>query len=211
MKIKSKSGFAFVFDFGGVLIDWNPYYLYRNFLGEDPDMTKRFLQAVDFADWNLENDRGRSMKQGTTELAARFPEYRELILAYDKRYMETIGGANQPVVEILRALKEQGYPLYGLSNWPADKFAIVRPTYPFFAWFDDIVVSGEVKLLKPDEAIFELLLERIGYPAQECVFTDDQERNIAVARDLGFRAILFRSPEQLQEALLGMGLNLSLK
>ena len=68
MKIKSKSGFAFVFDFGGVLIDWNPYYLYRNFLGEDPDTTKRFLQAVDFADWNLENDRGRSMKQGTTEL-----------------------------------------------------------------------------------------------------------------------------------------------
>jgi 2-haloacid dehalogenase len=193
-----------VFDFGGVLIDWNPYYLYRHFLGEDPEATKRFLQAVDFAGWNQENDRGRTVAQGTEELAARFPEYRELILAYDKHYLEAIGGAIQPVVEILRTLKEQGYPLFGLSNWPAEKFAIVRQLYPFFGWFEAIVVSGEVKLIKPDRAIFELLLEKMGRPAQECVYIDDHERNIAVARELGFQAIHYRSPEQLAAELHGI-------
>ncbi len=203
-------GPAIVFDFGGVLIDWNPYYLYRHFLGEDPEATKQFLHAVDFAGWNVENDRGRTLAQGTAELAARFPEYSELILAYDRRYLEAIGGPIQPVVEILWTLKEKGYPLYGLSNWPAEKFAIVREMYPFFAWFDNVVVSGEVKLIKPDREIFELLLERVGRPAQECVFIDDHEKNVAAARDLGFQAIHFRSPEQLAEELHGMGVDLKL-
>jgi 2-haloacid dehalogenase len=197
---------AIVFDFGGVLIDWNPYYLYRHLLGEDPEATKRFLHAVDFASWNQENDRGRTVAQGTLELAARFPEYRELILAYDERYLEAIGGAIQPVVEILRTLKEQGYPLYGLSNWPAEKFAIVRPRYPFFAWFDAMVISGEVRLIKPDRAIFDLLLERVGRPAHECVYIDDHDRNITTARELGFQAIHYQSPEQLEAELREMGI-----
>jgi 2-haloacid dehalogenase len=205
MNKNGKTGPAVVFDFGGVLIDWNPYYLYRHLLGEDPGATKQFLQAVDFARWNQENDRGRTVAQGTAELAGRFPEYRELILAYDSRYLEAIGGAIQPVVEILWALKEQGYPLYGLSNWPAEKFAIVRQIYPFFTWFDDIVISGEVKLIKPDRAIFELLLERVSRLAQECLYIDDHDRNIAAARELGFQTIHFRSPEQLEEELRGLG------
>jgi 2-haloacid dehalogenase len=196
-----KTGPAFIFDFGGVLIDWNPYYLYRHYLGGDPAATQRFLQTVDFFGWNEENDRGRTLAQGTAELAERFPEYRELILAYDQRYLEAIGGAIQPTVEILRLMKEQGYPLYGLSNWPAEKFAIVRGIYPFFAWFDDIVISGEVKLIKPGREIFELLLERAGRPAHECVYIDDHDRNIAAARDLGFQTIHFKSPEQLAEEL----------
>ena len=201
---------AFVFDFGGVLIDWNPYYLYRHFLGEDPEATERFLQAVDFAGWNIENDRGRTVAQGTLELADRFPEYRELILAYDSRYLEAIGGAIQPVVEILHALKAQGYPLYGLSNWPAEKFAVVRQIYPFFDWFDDLVISGEVKLIKPERAIFALLLERVGRPAQECIYIDDHEPNIVAAGKLGFQTIHFSSPGKLAEELLGMGVDLSL-
>lgn len=211
MNKKGKTGPAIVFDFGGVLIDWNPYYLYRHFLGEDPEATQQFLQAVDFSGWNQENDRGRTLAQGTAELAARFPEYRELILAYDRRYLDAIGGAIQPVVEILRALKEQDYPLYGLSNWPAEKFAIVRQIYPFFAWFDDLVISGEVKLIKPDRAIFELLLERADRTAQECVYIDDHERNIAAARTLGFQTIHFKSPEQLVEELQRMGVDLQVK
>src|SRR6266545_3572028 len=149
---------AIVFDLGGVLMDWDPYYLYRKILGEDRQAVERFLQAVDFSGWHKEQDRGRSFAEGTAELIARFPEYRELILAYDERYLESLNGAIQPVVEILRALKDLGYPLYGLSNWPAEKFALVRPQYPFFAWFDDLVISGEVGLVKPDTAIFELLL-----------------------------------------------------
>ncbi len=188
-------------------MDWNPYYLYRHMLGEDPKATEKFLLAVDFSGWNVENDRGRTLAHGTAELAERFPEYRELILAYDTRYLESIGGAIQPVVEILRALKERGYPLYGLSNWPAEKFSLVREIYPFFAWFDNIVISGEVKLIKPDRAIFDLLLKRVGLPANQCVYIDDNEHNIAAARELDFQTVLFRSPEQLVKDLLALGVD----
>ena len=103
-------------------------------------------------------------------LAQAVGQYRDLIRAYDERFLETLGGAIQPVVKILRALKQLGYPLYGLSNWPAEKFALTRPRYPFFEWFDQMVISGEVGLVKPDPAIFALLLERIGRPRFPYVF-----------------------------------------
>jgi 2-haloacid dehalogenase len=197
-----------VFDFGGVLMDWNPYYLYRHLLGEDPEATKRFLKEVDFSTWNLENDRGRTLAQGVEELALRFPDYRDLIIAYDQRYFETIGGCIQPVVDILRTLKEKAYPLFGLSNWPAEKFAIVRKIYPFFDWFDDLVISGEVKMIKPGREIFELLLQRIGRPASDCIYIDDHEPNITTAKQLDFRTIHYGSPEQLKTELNGMGVDI---
>lgn len=202
------STIAIVFDFGGVLIDWNPYYLYRHLLGEDPEATKRFMKEVDFSIWNQENDRGRTLAEGVEELALRFPQYRDLIIAYDRRYLETVGGCIQPVVDILRTLKEQGYPLYGLSNWPAEKFALVRKIYPFFDWFADIVISGEVKLIKPGREIFELLLQRIGRPACDCIYIDDHELNITTAKQLGFRTIHYTSPEQLRTNLHKLGVNL---
>ena len=182
-------------------MDWDPYYLYSKILGDDRQAVDRFLKAVDFFEWNQEQDRGRSFAEGTAELIARFPQYSELIRAYDERYLESLGGSIQPVVDILRALKDEGYRLYGLSNWPAEKFALVHPQYPFFAWFDDLVISGEVGMLKPDKAIFNLLLERAGRPASECLFIDDHASNIRTARDLGFQTILFQSPQQLEAEL----------
>ncbi len=197
---------AIIFDIGGVLLDWDPYYLYRKILGDDRQVVDRFLKAVDFFRWNKENDRGRSVAEGTAELSARFPEYRQLIQAYDERYLESVNGAIQPAVEILRRLKDLGYLLYGLSNWPAEKFALVRPQYPFFEAFDGLVISGEVRLVKPDKAIFELLLERIGRPAGECLFIDDHDRNIVAARELGFQTILFQSAQQLEMELRSMAI-----
>jgi len=195
-----------VFDFGGVLMDWDPYYLYSKILGNDRQVVERFFKEVDFFGWNEEQDRGRTFAVATAELIARFPEYTELIQAYDRRYLESIAGAFQPVVEILYALKEAGYRLFGLSNWPAEKFALVRPRYPFFEWFDGLVISGEVGLIKPDKAIFDLLLERAGYPARECLFIDDHDSNIRAARDLGFQTILFQSPQLLEEELRRIGI-----
>ncbi len=185
-------------------MDWDPYYLYRKILGDDRQAVERFLKAIDFHGWNKEQDRGRPFSEGTAELIARFPEYRELILAYDERYLESLNGPIQPVVEILRALKEGGYALYGLSNWPAEKFALVRPLYPFFEWFDGLVISGEVGLIKPDKAIFNFLLERIGRPASECLFIDDHDRNINAAKELGFQTIRFHSAQQLDKDLRDM-------
>lgn len=203
MKNNPQKSPAIVFDYGGVLLDWDPFYLYSKMLGGDRRAMERFLSDVDFFTWNVEQDRGRSFAEGVAELSARFPHYRELIRAYDERFLETLGGPIQPVVEILSALKAAGYPIYGLSNWPAEKFNLVRPLYPFFELFDGMVISGEVGLVKPDPAIFELLLERIGRPAGECLFIDDNQANVLAAARLGFQTIQFASPEQLRAELTG--------
>jgi 2-haloacid dehalogenase len=197
---------AVIFDFGGVLMDWNPHYLFDRIPGYDRAAVDRFLKDVDFFTWNVEQDRGRPFAEAIADLIARFPHYRDLIRAYDERYIETVKGAFEPVVRIVLALKDAGYPLYGLSNWPAEKFALVRPHYPFFEVFDDIVLSGQVGLVKPDPAIFEILLQRAGRSAAECLLIDDADANIRRAREMGFQTIQFQSPQQLEAELRSRGI-----
>ena len=196
---------AIIFDFGGVLIDWNPRHLYRKLLASE-QAVEDFMREIGFAEWNLEQDKGRPLPEGVAELSAKFPQYCDLIQAYDLRYDESILGPIQPTVDVLFRLKQAGYSLYGLSNWNGDKFQSVRRQYPFLEWFDDIVISGEVKLAKPDPRIFQVLLARIGRTAGECLFVDDSAANIATAQQLGFATIHYRSPQQLEETLRRMGL-----
>jgi 2-haloacid dehalogenase len=206
MKKMNKAATVIVFDLGGVLMDWNPYHLYCDKLGLDREVVDRFMEDVDFAGWNKEQDRGRSFAEATKVLSARFPQYRDLIYAYDKFYLDSLGGSIQPVVDILQKLKNVEYPLYILSNWPAEKFELVRPLYPFIEWFDGIVISGEVGSIKPERVIFKILLERTGHPANECLFIDDHIPNIRVAEGLGFQTILFQSAEQLEAELRKRGI-----
>lgn len=197
---------AIVFDFGGVLIDWDPRYLYHKLFANDAEAAERFLDEVGFVEWNLEQDRGRPFAVAIKELAERFPHYADFIKAYDERWEESIGGAIQPTVALLGALKEAGYALYGLSNWSAETFRRIRHQYPFLDWLDDIVMSGDVQITKPDPRIYAILLERIGRPATECLFIDDSEANVAVAEQLGFDTVLFKSPDQLASELIRRGL-----
>ena len=196
---------ALIFDFGGVLVDWNPFYLYSRYFDGDESAMQRFLDEIGFSQWNLEQDRGRPYAEAVEELSWRYPQYAELIQAYDRRWEESISGPIQPTVEILGELRGAGYPLYGLSNWSGEKFRLVRQKYEFFNWFEDILVSGEVKLVKPDERIFNLMLERIGREAGECLLVDDSAANIQAAARLGFQTIHFRSPEQLRGELVQRG------
>jgi len=197
---------AIVFDFGGVLMDWNPRYLYRKLFPGDEAGMERFLAEVGFSEWNQLQDAGRPFSVAVAELCARHPQYCELIRAYDQRYPESLSGAIPESVEILRRLKAHGYPLYGLSNWPAEKFELVRPDYEFFSWFDSIVISGAVGVAKPDRRIFELLLAQAGRTAGECLLIDDSALNIAAAQNLGFQTIHFHSSAQLAEELSRRGL-----
>ena len=197
---------AIVFDFGGVLIDWNPRYLYRKLFTDDAAAMERFLDEVGFVEWNLEQDRGRAFAVAVSELSGRFPHYAGFIRAYDERWEESIGGAITPTVALLGALKQAGFALFGLSNWAAETFQRIRPRFPFFDWFDAIILSGEVKIIKPDPRIYAILLERIARPASECLFIDDSPANVAVAEALGFQTILFQSPEQLADELSRRGL-----
>jgi 2-haloacid dehalogenase len=200
---------AIVFDFGGVLMDWSPHYLYRQFFGADPEKINLFLQEIGFNEWNLQLDKGRPFSEGIAELIKKFPGYEDLIRAYDERWEETLAGPIEPTLNILRDLKERtdltGFSLFGLSNWSAEKFANIRQRYEFFDWFEDIVVSGEEKLIKPDPQIFRVLLNRIDRLAGECLFVDDSAVNIQAAKNLGFDTIHFQSSDKLRLELSERG------
>ncbi|MFL6213903.1 MAG: HAD family hydrolase [Blastocatellia bacterium] len=197
---------AIIFDFGGVLIDWNPRYLYTPLFDNDADAMERFLTEIDFVEWNTEQDRGRPFAVAINELSERFPHYADYIRAYDERWEESVGGAIEGTVALLIALKRAGFALYGLSNWSAETFRRIRHQYPFLDLLDEIVLSGEVQMVKPDPRIYAVLLERIKRPAADCLFIDDSEANIAIAEQLGFQTIRFTSPEQLARELIAHGL-----
>jgi 2-haloacid dehalogenase len=205
MKPDSRQQPAIIFDFGGVLIDWNARHLYRKLFDNALEM-ERFLTEIDFHGWNLELDRGRRYAESVVELSRQFPQYANLIKAYDERWEESLNGTIQATVEILQALKEHGYALYGLTNFSAEKYEIIHRQFSFIDLFDEIVVSGIVKLVKPDPRIFALVLEKARRPAAECLFIDDSETNVTAARNLGFKVIHFKSAEQLGMELSRLGI-----
>ncbi|MEI7848030.1 MAG: HAD family phosphatase [Chloroflexota bacterium] len=196
---------ALIFDFGGVLLDWNPHYLFEKYFDMEPSAVDLFMRDIDFFAWNYEQDRGRPFAEGVAELSEKFPKYAKLIKAYDDFWEETIIGPMQLTVDMLMPLREHGYMLYGLTNWSFEKFRLVNQKYAFLDLFETVVVSGEVKLAKPDPRIFGLILEKIGRPADECIFIDDSETNILAAQQLGFMTIRFETTNQLSEELSRLG------
>ena len=188
---------AIVFDYGNVLLEWDPRHVYRRYFDNDEDID-RFLHEVDFMGWNAQQDRGRSFKAGVADHSQKFPQYAHLFQAYHDHWKDSIGNPLVDTVEILKELKQAGYPLYGLSNWSAETFPYARAKHEFFGLFDDMVISGEVGHVKPEPEIYHILLEKIGRPANECLFIDDSLPNIKQAEKLGIQGIHFRSAEQLR-------------
>ena len=193
-----------VFDLGGVLIDWDPRYMYRKLFDDEAEM-ERFLAEVTTSEWNARHDAGRRWEDGVALLSAQHPHLAGLISAYWERWEEMLAGPIDGTVEILAALRDSGYELHALTNWSTQTFPIARERYEFLDWFETIVVSGEEKLIKPDPRIYEILLERIGRQANDCIFIDDAPRNVATATELGFTAIRFENPNQLRAELGRLG------
>ncbi len=189
-----------VFDFGGVLVDWNPRYLYDKYFG-DATRSQWFLDNICLYSWNLQMDGGKPFAEGVAELQAQHPEWAEAIAIYHNRWVEMMGGEVAGTADVVRALKEAGYGVYGLTNWSAETFPLIRDTYPIFGEFDGIVVSGEEHLLKPDAAIYRCLMDRYGLQAEESIFIDDNPANVEAAREVGMEALRFESAEQLSEQL----------
>ena len=197
---------AIIFDYGNVLIDWNPRNVYRRYFPDDREGMERFLQEINFMEWNALQDRGRPFEEGVAILSEQFPQYADLIRAYHENWLESIGEAFTGTVEILKRLKWAGYPLYGFSNWSAETFPLIRAQHDFFDLFDDMVISGAVGFVKPEPEIYQIMLEKVGRPAQECLFIDDSLPNIQQANTIGFATIHFQSPAQLEEDLKQLGL-----
>ncbi len=193
---------AIIFDLGGVLIDWNPAYVFDKLI-EDEEKRRHFFQHICTHEWNEEQDAGRPIKQATEELIAAHPEWKDTIEAFYGRWTEMLGGPIDETVEILRQLKQTGnYKLYALTNWSAETFPIALELYDFLHWFDGRLVSGEEKVRKPDPIFYQLLLDRYQLKPDEVLFIDDNARNIGAAKELGIPTILFETPIQLKECLI---------
>lgn len=194
-----------VFDLGGVLVDWNPRYLYRQ-LFDDTTAMERFLSDVCSPEWNERQDAGRPWREGVAELIACHPDQAEMIAAYHERWPETLRGEMAETVELLKELKELGLRLYALTNWSAETFPVARRRFAFLGWFDGIVVSGEEGVIKPDPAIFQRLSTRYDIAPSHAVFIDDSPRNVDAAASLGFHALRFVESGALRQDLIALGL-----
>jgi len=194
-----------IFDIGGVLIDWNPRHLYRPLFADEAAM-ERFLTDICSPQWNEQQDAGREWDEAIALLCAQFPAQASLIHAYRERWEEMLGGPLDDTVAVLDALRVRGVRLFALTNWSHDTFAIARQRYAFLDWFKDIVVSGAEGMIKPDPAIFQLLLTRGGIDPARAVYIDDTARHVDAAKALGMRALLFRDAATLRCELSSLGL-----
>ncbi len=195
-----------IFDLGGVLIDWNPRYVYRDIFDEE-EKIDWFFENVCTSDWNEKQDAGRSLHEATEELVLKHPEYENEVRAYYGRWEEMLGGPIQDTVEILRSIKEaNNYNLYALTNWSAETFPVALDRYDFLKWFDGIVMSGEEKTRKPFADIYHTLLNRFAVHPSEALFIDDSLRNVKGAEEVGIKGIHFQSSQQLLEELKQMNI-----
>jgi len=195
-----------VFDLGGVLIDWNPAYVFETLIPEE-EKRKHFFQNICTHEWNEEQDAGRTIKEANEVLITKHPEWKEHIKAYYGRWEEMLGGPIEKTVEIFRELKEGGnYKMYALTNWSAETFPKALALYEFLHWFDGRLVSGEEKMRKPFPEFFQLLLDRFNIKKEEALFIDDNLRNAEAAKDFGLETIRFTSPAQLREELERRGI-----
>ncbi len=199
-----------IFDLGNVLIAWNPRLLYRKVF-DDPAKADWFVDNIVTLEWNEEQDRGRSMTEATKFLVGKHPEWEREIRMYYDRWTEQFSGPITGSVAILQDLAAGGqYRLLALTNWSAELFPWARASFPFLSLFEDITVSGEVKLKKPDPAIYQYIQERYALgDFSGCLFIDDSARNVAGAVEQGLDAIQFVSPEKLRIALEQKGVVLA--
>ena len=195
-----------IFDLGGVLIDWNPDYVFLNEFQGNKEKMKEFYNKVCTFDWNENQDAGYPLKKATEDRIKLFPEYENLIQMYYGRWEEMLGGAIEDSVSILKKIvNNPNYRVIALTNWSAETFPIALKRYDFLHWFEGIVVSGTEKTRKPFKKIYYLTLERYNLKAANSLFIDDNERNIIAAKEIGINTIKFNNSSQLKNDLKLMG------
>ncbi len=195
-----------IFDLGGVLIDWNPRYVYRNVFDSE-EKIEWFFKTICTSEWNENQDAGRSLNEATEELVHKYPEFENEIRAYYGRWEEMLGGPITETVEIFKSLKEANkYMFYALTNWSAETFPVALKRYDFLRWFDGIVMSGEERTRKPFPEIYQILLNRFDINPAGAIFIDDSLRNIKGAEAVGIEGIHFQSPQQLKHELKQRGI-----
>ena len=189
-----------IYDFGAVLVDWDPRRLYVPYFGDEA-RADWFLTEICPYEWNAQVDAGRSPKEVTEERVALFPEWEKEIRLYFDRWIDMMGDGIPGMESLVRDYKARGYGAWGLTNWSWETFPLIRDRYPVFGLLDGFVVSGKEKTVKPGPRIYRILLERYGLRAEECIFIDDNPKNTAGAEAVGIRGLVFQDAAQLRRDL----------
>lgn len=195
-----------VFDLGGVLIDWNPRYLYRKLFDGNDDAMEHFLATVCTSNWNSRQDAGRTLADACALLRSQHPDHAPMIDAWRDRYDEMLGGAIPGMVELLDELRSRGVPIYALSNWSAETFPAAQKRFDFLQWFWGILLSGHVRLIKPDPRIYQLLFDTHKIEPVQAIYVDDIQANVDAAAAMGMRGVRFTDAEALRRELTDVGL-----
>ena len=191
-----------IFDLGGVLIDWNPEYVFLDVFNGNREEMNWFFDNICTSDWNENQDAGYLIQDATEERIALFPEYEELIRMYYGCWVEMLGGAITETVDVLdKLIKSENYKVVALTNWSHETFPIALERFEFLHWFEGIVVSGVEKTRKPFKDIYDITLNRFNITAENSVFIDDNFKNIEAANEVGINGIHFKNAEKLIEQL----------
>jgi 2-haloacid dehalogenase len=191
-----------IFDLGGVLIDWNPEYVYLDVFEGDREKMKWFFDTICTNDWNENQDAGYPLQKATEDRVTLFPEHEDLIRMFYGRWEDMLGEAIDGTVTILKSLIENpNYKVVALTNWSHETFPIALERFEFLHWFEGIIVSGTEKTRKPFKEIYQLTLDRFHITAENSIFIDDNLRNIEAAEILGINGIHFESPNALLDQL----------
>jgi 2-haloacid dehalogenase len=194
-----------IWDIGNVLVRWDPRNLYRNHFSDEDEM-EFFLANVTTAEWNLAQDEGRSFAEAVEILSAKFPHYADLIKLYDTNWPETLSGEILESVDMLKAMDARGTVLYALTNFSAEKWPVFKELYEFPRYFKGAIVSGEVGLIKPDPAIYQLTIDRFSLRPEQTLFIDDRPENIVAAEHKKMRGHHFTDPASLETKLKELSL-----
>ncbi len=197
-----------IFDLGGVLIDWNPRYVYKNIFKNDSKM-EWFFKNICTNEWNLMQDKGYSMKKATEEKISEFPEFEKLIKVYYGQWENMLKDEISETVNILKKLvKSKNYKVLALTNWSHETFPIAIKKFDFLNLFEDIVVSGKIKMIKPDLEIYDYIIKKHSIIPEESVFIDDNSSNIIGAQKVKINAIHYKNCEQMVEELKKYGVKI---
>ena len=197
-----------IFDFGGVLLEWSADNFYLPYFDNCLRTMQEFYDETGIQILNKEIDKGVPFDIILKELVEKFPHYNEPIMMWKKAWSKMIGNKIDGSIKILHTLHKNNYKLYGLTNWSAETFPYVYYTYNFFHLFEDIVVSGREKTIKPELEIYNICLDRNGIKPEESIFIDDNLENVIAAQKIGIHGIHFVNSEQLATSLVNAGVTL---
>lgn len=191
-----------IFDLGGVLVDWNPKYIYRKVFNYDEDKVQWFLNTICTSEWNVEQDGGRTIAEAVSLKIAEFPQYEKWIRLFYTEWEGMFSGAIDDNVALFKKLKASGnYNIYALTNWSAETWPKALKLFPFYHDFDGVVVSGQEKTRKPFIEIYKIIINRYNIKPENTVFIDDNIENVATANKIGLNGIHYYNHLQLLDDL----------